>query len=230
MRIAFADLDTCAQARGLVVVIDVLRAFTTSAFAFATGASAILPVATVAEALQLRTAGHADLTMGEVDGRHVADFDLSNSPAALDGRHLEGTRLAFRSTHGTQGVVRSSAADAVLVASFVVASATARAVLSVAPAAVTLVVTGTERDGADEDRACADYLARLLVGETPDPEPYLQRARSSLTAAKFLDPAYPQYPPHDLPLCLDLDRFDFAVSVAQRYARLRTCQAILRRC
>jgi 2-phosphosulfolactate phosphatase len=216
VRVARADLETCSQAGGLVVVIDVLRAFTTAAFAFAGGAAEILPVATVAEALRLRAAGRADLAMGEVGGAPIPHFDLANSPAVLDGKRLDGARVAFRTTHGTQGVERSSGADAILVASFVVAGATAAAVLRTAPAVVTLVITGTGPDGAEEDLACADYLTALLTGEEPDPEPYLRRARFSATASRFLDPAWRQYPPEDLPLCLQVDRFGFAMGVVEQ--------------
>lgn len=216
MEVTFADLSSCARARGTVVVIDVLRAFTTAAFAFAAGAAEILPVGTVAQALRLRASGRADLAMGEVGGLPVAGFDLSNSPAALEDRRLDGARLAFRTTHGTQGVERSAGAQQILVASFVVAAATARAVLDARPQAVTLVSTGTGPDAGAEDRACADYLAALLAGGTPDPEPFLARARSSATAAKFLDLSQPGFPAEDLPLCVALDRFALAMTVTRR--------------
>ncbi|MGB9800251.1 MAG: 2-phosphosulfolactate phosphatase, partial [Thermanaerothrix sp.] len=42
-----ANLETCAQAADIVVVIDVLRAFSTAAYAFAAGADRILLVSTV---------------------------------------------------------------------------------------------------------------------------------------------------------------------------------------
>ncbi len=50
----FFTLAEADQAQGDVVVIDVLRAFTTAAFAFERGASRILPVSTVDEALALQ--------------------------------------------------------------------------------------------------------------------------------------------------------------------------------
>lgn len=214
MKVTLADLSNCGEARGVVVVIDVLRAFTTAAFAFAAGAAEILPVATVDEALRLRAAGRADLAMGEVDGLPVADFDLSNSPAALVGARLDGARIAFRTTHGTQGVDRSAKAAQLLVGSFVVARATVGAVLDLAPRSVTLVITGSGADAGAEDRACADYLAALLHGQAPNPEPYLQRAASSWTARRFLDPAQAGFPPADLPLCLDLDRFPLVMRLS----------------
>lgn len=44
------SLEICANARGVVVVVDVLRAFSTSAYAFAAGARDITLVSTVEEA------------------------------------------------------------------------------------------------------------------------------------------------------------------------------------
>ncbi|HEX5545811.1 MAG TPA: 2-phosphosulfolactate phosphatase, partial [Ktedonobacterales bacterium] len=60
------------QARGVVVVIDVLRAFTVSAYALAGGARELLLVRGVEEALTLRDEAHPDaLLAGEVGGRLI---------------------------------------------------------------------------------------------------------------------------------------------------------------
>lgn len=115
MQFAYATNITCAIATGTVVVIDVLRAFTTAAFAFAAGASEILLVSTVAEALALRERFPASLVMGEVDGLPVAGFDFSNSPGDLVGRDFAGARFIQRTSAGTQGVVRSTGAKHLLV-------------------------------------------------------------------------------------------------------------------
>jgi 2-phosphosulfolactate phosphatase len=213
VEVRFLHLDDAAAARGTVVVIDVLRAFTTAACAFAAGAAELLPVATIEQALDLRAAGRADLAMGEVGGMPVEGFDLSNSPAALDGRRLDGARIAFRTTNGTQGIVRSTGAELVLVASFAVAGATAAALRAAGPALVTMLVTGGGSDRGDEDRACGEYLAALLRDEDPDPAPYLARAAASATAVKFADPTC-AWPAEDLPHCLAVDRFASAMAVA----------------
>jgi 2-phosphosulfolactate phosphatase len=217
MHIERATNDTCDAAAGAVVVIDVIRAFTTAAYAFAAGAREIVLVGTVEEALALRERFPGALVMGEVGGLPVAGFDLDNSPAALVGRDLDGLLLIQRTSAGTQGVVRSLRAETLLASSFVCAGATARYIKRQLPSSVTLVVTGIlpDRDG-DEDTAYADYLAALLRGEIPDTAPFIRRVRASTAGRMFADPAQPEYPVADLECCTELDRFDFAMLVERR--------------
>ena len=80
MQIHFATLDTCAAADGVVVVIDVCRAFTTAAYAMGAGAGRIVLAGTVEEALALRDRLTCSLVMGEVGGLPAPGFDLWNSP------------------------------------------------------------------------------------------------------------------------------------------------------
>ena len=81
MRINFTTLDDCDQATGTVVVVDVLLAFTTAAYAFSRGASSIVLTSAVEEALELKGRFAGALAMGEVGTLPVPEFDLSNSPA-----------------------------------------------------------------------------------------------------------------------------------------------------
>ena len=209
-----ATLETCSEARGTVVVIDVLRAFSTAAFAFAAGAESITLVSTVEQALALRERRPGALVMGEVGGLRVPGFDLWNSPTEMVKLELPGKHLIQRSSAGTQGVVRSVQADRLLAASLVVAGPTARLIRSWPGDPVTFVVTGIEPDGSgDEDAACADYIEALLRGERPDPSPYIQRVRASVPGRMFSDPQQPEFPASDLDYCTQVDRYDFALLV-----------------
>src|SRR5690349_24909649 len=111
MQIERATNETCAVATGIVVAIDVIRAFTTAAFALAAGARDIVPVGTVEQALELRARFPGALLMGEVGGYPIDGFDFGNSPTALLGRDLAGRRLIQRTSAGTQGLVLSLRAD-----------------------------------------------------------------------------------------------------------------------
>jgi 2-phosphosulfolactate phosphatase len=210
-----------------VVVIDVLRAFSTAAYAFAAGVESITLAGTVEEAFALSEQLPGALVMGEVGGLPVPGFDLGNSPSEIVQRtasgelDLQGCRLVHRTTHGVQGFLRSSAAERLLGGSLVVAGATARLIQSEAPDRVTFVLTGIMPDGSgDEDAACADYLEALLSGRQPDPRPYLRRVLDSAPGRLFADPARPEYPAADLEYCTALDRFDFALPVEPQAGRL----------
>ena len=217
MEIKQATLETCGAATDAVVVIDVIRAFTTAAHAFAAGARDVVLVGAVEEALALREHMPGALVMGEDGGLPVEGFDLGNSPAALLGLDLSGRRLIQRTSQGTQGVVRSAQAKTLLTASFAVANATARYLRRLSPATVTFVTTGVIPGGdGDEDVACADYIAALLRDERPDAAPFLQRVRDSASGRGLVSAARPGAPPADLACCVAVDRFDFAMRVRRR--------------
>ena len=216
-RVERADLETCRRASGAVVVIDVLRAFTTAAAAFGAGAEKIHLVGSVEDALHLRKDLPGSLVMGEVDGRKPEAFDLGNSPVEVAAASIRGKTLIQRTTAGTQGMVRSKGADLLLAGSFAVASQTAAFLHKQMVGKVTLVITGNHNgaDG-DEDTAFADYLSEALRGSAPaDPTPYLERVRSSSWGRHFGASDRPYLPRHDLEFCAVLDRHPFALVGAQ---------------
>jgi 2-phosphosulfolactate phosphatase len=214
MEFQCATLLDCGKAEGTVVVIDVLRAFSTAAYAFAAGVDQIRLVSSVEEAIELRRQTPGALVMGEVKGLPVPGFDFSNSPPQFDGLDLGGRLLIQRTTSGTQGAVRSRRAEHLLAASFANAAATVRAIQRLSPSRVTFVITGQRWGGwGDEDAACADYLESLLRGQPADLQPLLERVRNSPPGRQFTDPDQPDYPPEDLEYCLAMDRFDFAMPV-----------------
>ncbi len=220
-RFKYFSLANAPNAEGTVVVIDVLRAFTTAAFAFSGGALKIFPVAEVEEALVLKKRIGDALTMGEVDGFQPEGFDLSNSPAELLAADLDGRVLIQRTSAGTQGLNWARKAEHLIAASFVVAGATARYLRELNPDLISFVVTGIRegRDG-DEDRACADYLAALVRGESPAPETYLSRVRTSTVGRDFQSGKVAYLLQRDLELGIDLDRFDFVMPVRKVAGRL----------
>lgn len=221
MNFDYVTLDQCHAATGLVVVIDVIRAFTTAAYALANNATTIALVSTTDEAFNLRARHPNSLVMGEVAGRPVAGFDYGNSPAAMAHTDFAGRLLIQRTSAGTQGAVRSVNASQLLVSSFVCAAATARYVAQLQPKQVTFVITGRrpKYDG-DEDRALADYVTALLQQQTPNPAPFIERVYRSTSAQQFLDPAQPDFPQADLTYCTDVDRFNFAMPVQRRHGLL----------
>lgn len=216
MQIRFATLEDCDRATGAVVVVDVLLAFTTAAFAFSRGASSIVLTSTVEEALAVKERFPGALAMGEVGTLPVPEFDLSNSAAELLDRDLGGRRIVHRTSNGTQGVYRARNARALFVTGFPTATATAAQLRDEEPDDVTFVITGItdDREG-DEDRSCADYIAEILTDGAPDRRAHVERAFNSACGQWFVDPEKPQYRLRDLELATDVDRFDFAMPVSR---------------
>ncbi len=225
MKFHYTDLETCHDATGVVIVIDVIRAFTNAAFAFSRGAKEIYPVSKIKEALQLKAQIPDSLVCGEEGGLPPEGFDFGNSPTQTNVLDLSGRVIVQRTGAGTQGIVRSVNAGHMLAASMVVANATVRSVQQLDPEAVTFVITGqyAPKHG-DEDLACAEYLESLLKGRQPDPAPYVERIIKSRDALLHLDPALPEFPLSDLDHCTNIDRFDFAMLVSKENGRsiLRT--------
>ncbi len=213
MRFHYTNLETCHTATGLVVVIDVIRAFTNAAFAFSRGAKEIHPVGTVEEALEFKLKNPGALACGEVGGLPPKGFDFGNSPTQTNILDLSGRVIVQRTGAGTQGIVRSLNAENIFAASFVVAGATVKYVQRLAPETITFVITGEAHNRGREDLACAEYLEELFKGNSPDPAPFLERVRNAEDAKEFLDPNMPQFPESDLFHCTSLDKFDFVMPV-----------------
>jgi 2-phosphosulfolactate phosphatase len=220
LKFHYTDLEDCHTAKGIVIVIDVLRAFSTAAYAFSRGAKEVLLVSTVEEALSLKSHIPNAKAMGEVGGLRPEGFDFGNSPTYINEVDLSGMTIIHRTSAGTQGVVRSQGAEVMLASSFVVAHATAQYVFDLAAPEVTFVITGKSYNGGDEDFACAEYLENLLKGNQPDVKPYIQRVLESRDAFPHLDPAQREFPLSDLDFCTHIDKFDFAMPITRENGRL----------
>jgi 2-phosphosulfolactate phosphatase len=206
-------VEGAAAARGSVVVIDVLRAFTTAAYAFGAGAREIVLVSTVEEAFALRARFPRAVLVGEVGGKPIEGFDHGNCPARMRELDLRGASVILRSSSGTQGVVNARAADEIRLGSLAVAAATARA-LARSTRTVTLVAMGSPRgpDGPEDD-ACADLFEDLLRARASDLAAIEARVRDSPAAQQAIDPSIDWITPEDLECALAFDRFDFAMRV-----------------
>ena len=220
MKFHYTNLESCHTATGVVVVIDVIRAFTNAAFAFSRGAKEIHPVSTVEEALRFKAENPNSLACGEVGGLPPEGFDFGNSPSQTNLLDLRGKIIVQRTGAGTQGIVRSVNATTLLAASFVVANATVKYIKKLAQETVTFVITGQMENGrGDEDLACAEYFEALLTGSQPDSARYIERVFKSHDAQMHLDPNKPEFPLSDLELCTQINAFDFAMFVTQENGR-----------
>ncbi len=210
---------------GPVVVVDVIRAFSTAAYAFGAGASCIYLVASVDEALAFKRDHPGSIAMGEDRGLRPAGFDLPNSPALAATSDLDGRTIVQRTSAGTQGVVAASSATRLWCASLACASATAAAVNSAALGAPTFVLTGwladrPDRPGSD-DRLTAEHIEARRLGSRSDSAEVARRVAASDEAGRTLALGSEHVHPDDIALAVDVDRFGFAMEVTRDELGLR---------
>jgi 2-phosphosulfolactate phosphatase len=205
-------VDGARNARGAVVIIDVFRAFSTACYAFANGARRIIPVADIAHARKLRETDPGLILMGERGGKKLPGFDFGNSPTEIRDADFTGKVLVHTTHAGTQGIVNALHASTILTGALVNARATASYIRSLSLAEVTLVRMGLQATRrSDEDDICAEYLAALIRGEDFDVTSISKTLALSPFSKRFFDPGKPWSPPSDFEMCLDINRFDFAI-------------------
>ena len=209
-------LDGAREARGTAIIIDVYRAFTTAAIALSRGVNAIILVAEIEEALELKRNGAGDFCMGEVDGKRPQGFDFGNSPHEISTADVAGKTLIQSTRAGTVGVSAAVNADRIYAGSLITAEATVNAVIKSAPETVNIVAMGSEgKVKTDEDEQCALYLRNLLQGRDPDKDAVRSLILAGEESQKYGDPARPHFHPKDRDHALSISTIPFAISVTR---------------
>ncbi len=162
---------------GVAVVIDVLRASTTITQALASGATAVVPTATVADA-QAAAASIAGFSLpsvnsevpadirdqagvilgGERGGTLIPGFDLDNSPMKYAPGVVNGKTVIFTTTNGTQALLKCRLAERTLVGCFSNLHAVI-ALLANDSRPIHLVCAGTDGIISTDDALCAGAIA-----------------------------------------------------------------------
>ena len=201
------------EATGAVVVIDVLRAFSTAAYAFGAGARRIWLVESVDEALAVKAARPGTLAMGEERGRRVPGFDFANSPVELAGADVRGRDIVQRTTAGTFSVVAAKGASRRWCASLVCASATAAAVTEAGLGEPAYVISGWFDDDhpGEDDRLTAELIERVRTGVPARAGETAAAVAATPEAVRTQSLGAPHVDPRDIELATRVDAFDFAM-------------------
>jgi 2-phosphosulfolactate phosphatase len=217
--------DGARGARGVVVVIDVFRAFSCEPLFFHYDAAKVILEADPEKAKALKRVNPGFVLVGEVDGVPLETADIGNSPTEIikagRGAFQEKT-IVHRTTAGVTGVAAAfETAQEILLGSFVLARALASYIKVRKPDLVTLVAMG-ERAlyPSPEDEVCADYLTHLLTGNPYDPVEAFRAIVFEPTTQKFIQGAKPYLPREDPVFCLQRDLFDMVLTVRREGDRL----------
>lgn len=200
-------VDGARNAKGIAVIIDVLRAATVASYLLDKGVTSIHPVATPEEAFDFKMKDEEVLLVGENKGIKIDGFDIGNSPSVIKTlNNLDGKMVVHRSSTGTQGLVNSTNANQIIFGSFV----SAQAILDFLKASQSEDITFVPMY-ALEDQLFAEYMVSKLKGET---HPSLEEVKAKLEQHEwilnsFLNPQNDNFPEDDFHLALEVDTFNF---------------------
>ncbi len=208
-------VEGARRARGLTVIIDVLRAFSLECYLYAYGAELVRPVGSVEEAFSLRDRFPGSLLAGERGGKKCEGFDFGNTPSGIPPEAVRGKLIFHTTSAGTQGVQNAAFASEIVTGSLVNASAVAAYIRQRQPGEVSLVAMGNGGvRTAPEDVLCAEYIRSLVLGQ---PFPELAERIALLPdhgCEHFFNPETQEiFPTPDFGLCTMTDRFPFVLRI-----------------
>ena len=182
IEVLFTPADFAALKRrnlddSLCVVFDVFRATSSMVTALSNGASAILPVAEIPEALEIRKRIPDALLAGERDGVRIRaeltggiDFDLGNSPREFIKEKVAGKTIVMSTTNGTRALRACAHARETLIGSFLNLRATVDRIAQREPNLLLVICGGTYDQTAYEDVLAAGALCDLTWENFADGE------------------------------------------------------------
>lgn len=196
------------KAKGLAVIIDVFRAFSTACFVINNGAKVVIPVDDIGLAYNLKKENPEYVLMGERNDTVPDGFDFGNSPAEIEKVDFYDKTVIHTTTKGTQGIAKAVNAKEILTGSFVNAQAVIDYIKSAKHQLISLVCTDASTPK-NEDIVCAEYIKSHLEERPLDFAEIKTHLINHPCASRFLNNAVGAVKRKDFDLCLTLDRFNF---------------------
>ena len=224
----FLPREALPQAQ--VVVLDILRATSTTVTALASGAASVRLFDSPDEVLKAKTAANRPvIAAGERGCRKMPGFDLGNSPAEYSQDIVNEAAIYLSTTNGTRAAVAARTARRMFVGSLLNASATAEALVTELHRGPTLLLcAGTDGRTAIEDVIGAGAILWQVLAGTMRPD--LEFTDTAWIAYQTFASVRSRLAPAlrlgqgginlinadleaDIDFCAALDRFPMAVSV-----------------
>ncbi len=143
----------------VAVMVDVLRSATSVAAAIQSGARAVVPAASIEEAVRIANSLGRDqvILSGERHGVRIEGFGLGNSPSEFATPAVRNRTIVMTTTNGTQVLTALASARLVYVAALVNLAAVAKA-LDAAQQDTLIVCAGRDGRVSVDDAFCAGLL------------------------------------------------------------------------
>ncbi len=154
----------------IYIVIDVIRATTTLATVFDSGATRVYAANSLEQAQHASTRFPQRLLCGERHGLPVAGFDYGNSPAQFAQTDLSGRELILTTTNGTRAFHACPASSTRLAGCFYNAHAVTSRALALAREKgrnIVIVCAAESNYFALDDATCAGYLTLEIQRQHP---------------------------------------------------------------
>jgi len=210
-------IEGAKNAKGLAIIIDVFRAFSLAAYAFANHAEKIIPVGDLDIAFQLKKKNPEFILIGERNEQKIPGFDYGNSPAHILNEDFSGKTIVHSTSASTQGLVSASNADEILTGSFVNAGAIVKYIQAHKPEHVSLVCMGyAATHPIEEDSFCAQYIKNEIEGSETDIEIMFRIIRNTSGRRFFIKDKQDYAPALDFELCTSLNRFNFVIKAERK--------------
>jgi len=211
----------CSLPQGDInIVIDVLRAFTVSHYAFLSDVKEIQLIDTIEKGLAYKSNNAGVILSGEVQAYKITEFDIGNSPYSVAQIDMSGKTLGQKTTNGVAVTLNSLNAKEVFVTGFTNAYSTALHVRELSRQSnkdhYQINIIASHPTG-DDDLACAEFLKHFIediIGDIQSAqEDTVLRIIKSEAAQKFL--LNQEFSILDLMMCTQPMRSDFVMKVQQ---------------
>lgn len=204
------------------VVIDVIRAFSVSHYAFINGIKEIILTNNEDEALNLKSTNKEFLLSGEVNGYKIESFDFGNSPYEMESNNILGKTLVQKTTNGVKVTLESLDADYLFITgysnAFTLSQHIVKLIKNIKKDTISINIIASHPTG-DEDLACALYMKNLILDDFVSlkqiEEESVKRIVNSKAAYKFYDTQNKDFSILDITLCCIKRTSDFVMQVAQ---------------
>lgn len=210
------------------IIIDVIRAFSVSFYAFENGVKDIIFVSNEDDAFAEKKNNNNIVLSGEVLGYKIENFDFGNSPYDISNTMLNKKTLVQKTTNGVSVTMDSLDANNVYVTGFVNSYSLVEYIKK-------LILTSNNKEfkiniiashpTGDDDFACAEYIKHLILDTYDDikqlEERTVKRILSSDASQKFLDEKNTDFSILDLIMTLSTKRGDFVIEVMQDLDRIK---------
>lgn len=196
---------------GLVVVIDVLRAFTTACYAMNSKPKDYIVVSEIETAHKLKKENPKYILMGERHGYMIPGFDYGNSPAEIKDIDFSTETIVHTTTLGTRGIISAlKHTNDVITGSFVNAKAVINYIKTENPSDVYLFCTCGIADD-NEDLMLAKYIKGYFENKPLDINVIRENLKKHKSGISYLTEPRTEYSTSDFYLSLELDKFNFVI-------------------